>query len=207
MEKGAIIAPPIKTSATYDFIWVGLIYACLIARNCLYPNEIYDFYLGNKFPGGFNNYMLFLRVYLTRMSNPYKPYNIFRNIVFNIIREGMCFTYPKMFFEYESTGMHNVIDFFSDNAWKVVVLTVIFQYVPLEFHFKIKYLYQYLRCEYFIAFPFWNIYFLNKLHHNDHYRGDILVGLVLCFTQNMDRTGWEMVEDLIFGDMNMFHLG
>lgn len=89
----------------------------------------------------------------------------------------------------------------------MVVYTIIFQYIPMTFHYKTKYLQHYLRAEYFMGFPLGNIEIINLLTHADHYRGDLIITILVCLLQLNERTFVEMIEDLVFGDMGMFHSG
>lgn len=77
----------------------------------------------------------------------------------------------------------------------------------MELLYRLKYAYMWMRAEYFVSFPSGIINFVNLVNHSDHYRGDMLAFLVVCATQLNDRTSWEMLEDLVYGDMGMFHVG
>jgi hypothetical protein len=168
---------------------------------------MYDFYSGKILPGYFDNYFTFIRVYLTRIGNGHHPYALWRNIVFNLIREAFIFTYPKLLFEWDKCGLHNIETFCLDNAIKVIVYTLVFQYIPMNFHYKTKYIFHYLRAEYFMGFPYFGIDIINSLTHQDQYRGDLFIIILVCLLQLNDRTAIEMFEDFVFGDMGMFHYG
>ena len=137
-------------------MWIFLIYAGLVYRNSMYPIQMYDFYSGKILPGFYDNYFVFMRVYLTRLGNGHKPFPLWRNLAFNLIRDAMCYTYPKVFFEWNSLGVHTIMGYQSYFV-KVVVITVFLQYLPMGFHYKTKYLGQYLKAEYFMGFPFGNM--------------------------------------------------
>lgn len=77
----------------------------------------------------------------------------------------------------------------------------------MTFHYKIKYLYHYMRAEYFFGFPLGTVDYVSKLLHQDYYRGDLVILLVACLVQLNDRTWIEMAEDLIFQDMGTFNWG
>lgn len=77
----------------------------------------------------------------------------------------------------------------------------------MDLLYRLKYAYMWVRAEYFVSFPWGIINFVNLLNHGDHYRGDLLAFAVVTCTQLNDRTGWEVLEDLIYGDMGMFHVG
>ena len=72
---------------------------------------MYDFYSGKTLPGVFGHFFLIMRIYLTRMGNGHDPFPLWRNVVFNIIREGWCYTYPKLLFDWNNCGLHDVTDF------------------------------------------------------------------------------------------------
>jgi hypothetical protein len=58
-----------------------------------------------------------------------------------------------------------------------------------------------------MGFPIGSVDFINLLTHENHYRGDLLIIIAVCLIQLNDRTAFEMLEDFIFGDMGMFHMG
>lgn len=62
---------------------------------------MYDFYSGKILPGYYANFFTFMRVYLTRMGNGHYPFALWRNLIFNLIREAFVFTYPKVLFEWD----------------------------------------------------------------------------------------------------------
>lgn len=113
------------TTEVFDFIWIFLLYAAVVYRNAMYPVQMYEFYQGKTLPGVFDHFYVVARVYLTRMGNGHHPFALWRNLVFNIIREGFCFTYGRVFFDWGNCGHHTVVTFLRYHALWAVVYTVI----------------------------------------------------------------------------------
>lgn len=169
--------------------------------------QVCDVYTHKTLPGFYGNYHTFMRVYLTRMMNGHEPKPLWRNLVFNIIREAWCFTYPKILFEWDTCGNHHFIEFLTDNMIKTIAYTIMFHLIPMTFHYRFKYVYYWLKAEYFFVFPMGTIFHMNGLTNMDAYKGDIVKQFLLCLIQLNDRTGLEMFEDLFFGDMGMWNMG
>lgn len=140
---------------------------------------MWDVYAGKSMPGYYDHFMIFARIYLTRMSNPHYPYALWRNLVFNFAREGWCYTYWRVFFDWANCGHHTVAYFGRYYCPWIVFYTVLFNYTPMELLYKLKYFHFWVRTEYFVSFPSGCITLLNLLNHSDHYRGDIFAMIVI----------------------------
>lgn len=92
---------------------------------------------------------------------------------------------------------------------KVTVLTLVFQYVPRWPYVRFRIVWLWLLSEFFLLFPFSLVQLMNEIHEpvsetSFGVGGDFIYGVWAIWCCIHNRLGPMMVEDLVYGDMNVF---
>lgn len=159
-------------------------------------------YTGKILPGYFAKYATVIRCMVSKIASGDKGQPFLRTLVFNLARQFFPMLWTPVLVDF--LQINNFLKIVRTVATQVLVITLVFHFIPRSWIKRLRYLEVYALLEFLASFPFGFVNLMNSIHTSVLIKGDLIVGALIVIVWAHNRLGINYLEDLMFWDMNTF---